>query len=79
MRTSGAHQCDTCVQASSCWNVLLSVSLTVQVLGAVADALGTAYNAVRPEVQSAALPVKVCGCCVAQMGAQPGTHTVSNC
>jgi histidine ammonia-lyase len=30
-----------------------------QVLGAVSDALGTAYNAVRPEVQSAALPVKV--------------------
>jgi hypothetical protein len=32
-----------------------------QVLGAVSDALGTAYNAVRPEVQSAALPVKVRG------------------
>lgn len=28
-------------------------------LGAAADALGGAYNAVRPEVQSAALPVKV--------------------
>jgi hypothetical protein len=29
------------------------------VLGSAADALGVAYNNVRPEVQSAALPVKV--------------------
>jgi hypothetical protein len=37
----------------------LLLLLLLQVLGAVSDALGTAYNAVRPEVQSAALPVKV--------------------
>jgi hypothetical protein len=38
----------------------------LQVLGAVVDALGSAYSAVRPEVQSAALPVKVSrqGSCV---------------
>jgi hypothetical protein len=39
--------------------LLLLLLLLLQVLGAVSDALGTAYNAVRPEVQSAALPVKV--------------------
>jgi hypothetical protein len=39
-----------------CWTFLL---LLLQVLGSAADALGVAYNNVRPEVQSAALPVKV--------------------
>jgi hypothetical protein len=45
-----------------CWRCLLLL-LLLQVLGSAADALGVAYINVRPEVQSAALPVKVrCSC-----------------
>jgi hypothetical protein len=45
---------------SSCLRCLLHwLHFLPQVLGSAADALGVAYNNVRPEVQSAALPVKV--------------------
>jgi len=59
----------SCLSGTAACCLLL---LPVQVLGAAADALGTAYAAVRPEVQSAALPVKVRWCggdCVAAAGA----------
>lgn len=53
LRQGGVNRC------THVCNVYVRVCVCLQVLGAAADALGTAYNAVRPEVQSAALPIKV--------------------